>query len=286
MKTKTIRNRQVVEFPVAVAHSCNLPGVHLPWGAYEALLSALDKPVATRAKLEAAGRHTPAGVKAETRRAALRDLVPAVRRAQDAIATARAEQQSIRSKMVAKPLDDSPTAFLRRQEMRQHLKTLAPAAQAALLSGLGNPEFVAAAAEMPPELSGLSPAQHERAVTLTLQASFPAEVKQIQDIDECIAAVDSALRLIGLETPADTGISRDALERLAAVQPNVLAEAAADADKAEELLRQYVDPTRDDRVARIAEETGLPRSDAHGEREERRKALRAVLADTDPPAAA
>jgi hypothetical protein len=145
----------------------------------------------------ASGQFTPQGVKDDALKFALSDLVPALHRARTTIKKAKSELAERKSKLrIDVPDKSDVAAAFRRMEIRTFLREMKPEDQskyfATQADNLSN-DVAMAILEMPAEFSGVPQSRHDLLTKSALNARHGPEIAELADLEEAIAAVESAV---------------------------------------------------------------------------------------------
>jgi hypothetical protein len=141
--------------------------------AYMSGLDAVDRIEARTRSNAASGKFTPEGVKDDTLKFALGDIVPVLHKARTTIKKAKAEVAERRSRLKLEGPDKSDVAAaFRRREIRTFLREMKGNDQKNYFARYGDDlpgEVTIAILEMPPELSGVPRSRHELLTARALQ---------------------------------------------------------------------------------------------------------------------
>jgi hypothetical protein len=165
--------------------------------AYMSGLDAVDRIEERAAINKTSGKFTREGARDDVLRYALNELVPGLHKARMAIRRARAEVAERRSKLKIEGPDKSDVAAaFRRMEARTFLREMKEAAQLKYFAQYGDDlpsEVAAAVLEMPPEFCGVPKSRHDLLTQRTLAARHGSEMADIAELEEAIAAAESAV---------------------------------------------------------------------------------------------
>lgn len=165
--------------------------------AYMSGLDAVDRIEARTRSNAASGRFTPEGVKADALTFAIKDLVPTLHRARTTIKKAKAEVSERRSKLkIEGPDKTDVAAAFRRMEIRTFLRDMKGEDQTLFFANHGDllpTEVAQAILEMPPEFSGVPKSRHELLTKTALDTRHGPEIQEIGELEEAIAAAESAV---------------------------------------------------------------------------------------------
>jgi hypothetical protein len=178
--------------------------------AYFAGLDAVDRIEERTRSNAASGRFTPAGVKDDALKFALSDLVPSLYKARQAIRKAKAEVAERRLRLEIKgPNPSDIAAAFRRMEIRTFLRGMKSEDQAKYFVNYGNnlpAEVAQAVLELPPEYSAVPKSQHALLTASALQAQHGPEIAAIAELEEAIAAAESAVEAGRNEVRLEAGV--------------------------------------------------------------------------------
>ena len=178
--------------------------------AYMSGLDAVDRIEArTRTNL-ASGKLTPEGVKDDALKFALGDLVPSLHRARMTIKKAKAEITERKSKLKVEGPDRSDVAgAFRRMEIRTFLREMKGDDQKNYFARHGEnlpTEVALAILEMPPEFSGVPKSRHDLLTERALTAQHGPDITEIAELEEAIAAAESAVETGRDEVRLEVGV--------------------------------------------------------------------------------
>src|SRR5262245_46059574 len=156
------------------------------------------------------GKFTPEGARDDLLQFALRDLVPALHKARQTIKKAKAEAAERRSKLRLEGPDKSDAAAaVRRADIRSQLRAMKPEEQTQFFADFGDnvpPEVVMAIMEMPASLSGVPRSRHDLIRASALEARHGPEIAEIAELEEAVAAADSAVEAARDEVRIEAGV--------------------------------------------------------------------------------
>jgi hypothetical protein len=189
--------------------------------AYMSGLAAVDQ-IEDRTRSNAAnGKFTPEGVKDDALKFALNNLIPGLHKARLTIKKAKAEVAERKSKLKIEGPDklDVAAAF-RRMEVRTFLREMKSDDQARYFASHSDnlpAEVAMAILELPPEYSGVTTPQHERLAQHALAARHGPEIAETAELEEAIAAAESAVETGRDEVRLEVGgIDKQKFDALAA----------------------------------------------------------------------
>jgi hypothetical protein len=178
--------------------------------AYMAGLDAVDRIEVHARSSAASGRFTAEGVKDDALKFALSDLVPSLHRARTTIKKAKSEVAERKSKLKVDGPDKSDLAgAFRRMEIRNFLKAMKGNDQKNYFARHGDNlpgEVAMAILEMPPELSGVPKSRHDLVTERALAARHGPEIAEIAELEEAIAAAESAVETGRDEVRLEVGV--------------------------------------------------------------------------------
>jgi hypothetical protein len=178
--------------------------------AYQISLDAIDRAEERTLQSTASGSFTVEGVKADVLSYALNNLVPGLHRARLAIKKAKAEAAERRSRLrVEGPDKTDIAAAFRRMEIRTLLRDMKRDDQARYFAGLGDnlpAEVASAILELPPEFSGVPKTRHDLIAASALQRQHGPEIAEIAELEDAIAAAESAVETGRDEVRLECGI--------------------------------------------------------------------------------
>jgi hypothetical protein len=189
--------------------------------AYMSGLAAVDQ-IEDRTRSNAAsGKFTPEGVKDDALKFALNSLIPDLHKARIAIKRAKAEVAERKSKLKVEGPDKADiAAAFRRMEIRTFLREMKDAEQPEFFAKHSDhlpAEVVAAVLEMPPGFSGVPPERYEWLTQRALAARHGPEIAETEELEEAIAAAESAIETGRDEVRLEVGgLSVDEFNMLAA----------------------------------------------------------------------
>jgi hypothetical protein len=158
----------------------------------------------------ASGKFTPEGVKDDLLKFVLSDLVPVLHKAGQTIKKARDELAERRSRLKVEGPDPSDiAAAFRRMEIRTFLRDMKSEDQANYFANYGNNlpgEVAQAVLELPPEYSGVPKSRHDLLTANALQAQHGSEMGAIAELEEAIAAAESAVEAGRNEVRLEAGV--------------------------------------------------------------------------------
>ena len=145
------------------------------------------------------------------------DAMKPLRKAQNAIARARAELAERRDRLRLKQADQTNVvAALERQEIRTWLRSLDQAQRDKLFLGGGErvtPAIAEAVMTAPPELSGVAPSNINLMTERALEAQFPGEIEALADLER--AMTERAVNVNTTEILNEMGVAKEKLLELA-----------------------------------------------------------------------
>jgi hypothetical protein len=178
--------------------------------AYMSGLDAVDRVEARARSNAASGKFTSEGVKDDALKFALSDLVPTLHRARTTIKKAKAEIAERKSRLRIEGPDKSDLAgAFRRMEIRNFLKAMKGNDQKNYFARHGDnlpAEVAMAILEMPPEFSGVPKSRHDLMKTRALEAQHGPEIAEISELEEAIAAAESAVETGRDEVRLEVGV--------------------------------------------------------------------------------
>jgi hypothetical protein len=178
--------------------------------AYMSGLDAVDRIEDRTRSAAASGKFTPDGVKNDALQFALSDLIPALHRSRILIRKAKAEVSERKSKLKLEGPDKTDiAAAFRRMEVRTFLREMKSDEQAKYFASLGDnlPADVAMAIlELPREFSGVPQSRHDLITANALEIQHGPEMAEIAELEEAIAAAESAVEAGRDEVRLETGI--------------------------------------------------------------------------------
>ena len=178
--------------------------------AYMSGLDAVDRIEARTRSNAASGKFTAAGVKDDALKFALNELVPALHRARMTIKKAKAEVAERKSRLKVEGPDKSDVAgAFRRMEVRTFLREMKSDDQTLYFANHGDNlpvEVAVAILEMPPEFCGVPKSRHDLMATRALEAQHGPEIVEISELEEAIAAAESAVETGRDEVRLEVGI--------------------------------------------------------------------------------
>ena len=141
---------------------------------------------------------------------ALSDLVPTLHRARTTIKKAKAEVAERKSKLKIEGPDKSDlAAAFPRMEIRTFLREMKALEQTRYFANHGDnlpTEVAMAILEMTPEFSGVPKSRHDLMTTRTLEAQHGPEIVEISELEEAIAAAESAVETGRDEVRLEVGV--------------------------------------------------------------------------------
>jgi hypothetical protein len=178
--------------------------------AYMSGLDAVDRIEAHTRSNAASGKLTPEGVKDDALKFALGDLVPSLHRARMTIKKAKAEVGERKSKLKIEEPDKSDVAgAFRRMEIRTFLREMKGDDQKNYFARHGEnllTEVGLAILEMPPEFSGVPKSRHDLLTERALTAQHGPDITEITELEEAIAAAESAVETGRDEVRLEVGV--------------------------------------------------------------------------------
>ena len=173
-------------------------------------LDAVDRIEARTRSNAASGKLTSEGVKDDALKFALSDLVPSLHRARMTIKKAKAEVAERKSKLKVEGPDKSDVAgAFRRMEIRTFLREMKGRRSEKLLRPTWREltaEVAMAILEMPPEFSGVPKSRHDLMTERALTAQHGPEIAEIAELEEAIAAAESAVETGRDEVRLEVGV--------------------------------------------------------------------------------
>ena len=173
-------------------------------------LDAVDRIEARTRSNIASGKFTPEGVKDDALKFAISDLVPSLHKARTTIKKAKAEVADRKSKLRVERPDKSDVAgAMRRTEIRNFLRAMKGNDQKNYFARYGDnlpAEVAMAILEMPPELSGVPKTRHDLLTDRALTAQHGPEIAEITEMEEAIAAAESAVETGRDEVRLEVGV--------------------------------------------------------------------------------
>jgi hypothetical protein len=149
-------------------------------------------------------------VKDDALKFALSDLVPSLHRARTTIKKARSEVAERKSRLKVEGPDKTDiAAAFRRMEIRNFLKAMKGNDQKNYFARYGDnlpAEVTMAILEMPPELSGVPKSRHDLLTERALAARYAPEIAEIAELEEAIAAAESAVETGRDEVRLEVGV--------------------------------------------------------------------------------
>lgn len=178
--------------------------------AYFAGLDAVDRIEERTRSNTATGKFTPAGVKDDALKFALSDLVPSLHKARQTVRKAKAEVAERRSRLKVEGPDPSDiAAAFRRMEIRTFLRDMKSDDQAKYFANYGDKlpaEVAMAILELPAEYSGVPRSRHTLLSASALQIQHGPEIAEIAQLEEGIAAAESAVETARDELRLECGV--------------------------------------------------------------------------------
>jgi hypothetical protein len=145
---------------------------------------------------------------------ALSDVVPSLHKARRTISKAKAEVAERKAKLrVQGPDKADAAAAVRRADIRAQLRAMKPEEQSAFFARLGDdvsPELAVAITEMPSEFSGVPKTRHELLMAEALKRQHGPELAEIAEVEEAIAAAESAVEAARTEVQVECGFQDEA----------------------------------------------------------------------------
>ncbi|MHC2320448.1 hypothetical protein [Bradyrhizobium diazoefficiens] len=179
--------------------------------AYLRTLDAVDQVDARKRSAEASGKLTPAGIADDVRGFTLENLVPDYQNSRKTIAAAKQEAVTLKDSIKLEPTDRADmVGFLRRQEMRQHLKAMPAKERNAFISKHRedmDPEMALAIVEMPSAFSGVLNGDRTHFVERALRAQHAEKMEQLTLLEDAIATAESAMNAGAEELRAEAGFT-------------------------------------------------------------------------------
>ena len=178
--------------------------------AYLSGLAAMDRAEARHAANKADPRFTPDGVRDDLLKFVLADAVPVLHRGRTVIRKAKAEVAERRAKLKIEGPDKTDlAAAIRRLQIRTDLQQMKPEAQTQYFANRGNllpTEVAQAILEMPVEHSGVPNSRHELLTKTALDTRHGPEIAEIVELEEAIAAAESAVETGRDEVRLEAGV--------------------------------------------------------------------------------
>ena len=178
--------------------------------AYMAGPDAVDRIEDRTRSNTASGQFTSEGVKDDALKFAMSDIVPVLHRARTTIKKARSEVAERKSKLKVEGPDKSDVAAaFRRMEIRTFLREMKGNDQKNYFARHGDnlhAEVAMAILEMPPEFSGVPKSRHDLMTTRGLEAQHGPEIAEIAELEEAIAAAESAVEAGRDEVRLEVGV--------------------------------------------------------------------------------
>lgn len=178
--------------------------------AYLAGLSAMDRVEARHAANKSDTRFTPDGVRDDLLKFVLSDAVPALHRGRMVIKKARIEVAERRSKLVPEGPDKTDIAgAFRRMEIRGRLQSMKPDELTNYFARYGSNlpvEIAQAVTELPAEYSGVPQSRHDLLTERALDALYGDAIEEVKEIEQGIAAAESAVEAAREEVRIEIGI--------------------------------------------------------------------------------
>jgi hypothetical protein len=178
--------------------------------AYITGLDAVDQIEARTRSSAASGKLTEDGVKDDALKFAMSNLIPNLHRARTTIKKAKAEVAERKSKLKVEGPDKSDVAAaFRRMEIRTFIREMKDDEQTQFFAAYGDKlpvEVATAILEIPPEFSGVPKSRHDLMMTRALEAQHGAEIAEIADLEEAIAAGESAVETGRDEVRLEAGV--------------------------------------------------------------------------------
>jgi hypothetical protein len=160
-------------------------------------LDAVDHIEARSHNSAVSGKFTADGVKDDALKFAMSNLIPSLHRARTTIKKAKAEVTERKSKLKVEGPDKSDVAAaFRRMEIRTFIREMKSDEQTQFFAGYGDKlpaEVAKAILEIPPEFSGVPKSRHDLMMTRALEAQHGVEIAKISELEEAIAAAESAV---------------------------------------------------------------------------------------------
>jgi AcrR family transcriptional regulator len=149
------------------------------------------------------GKYSPAGVKEIMSEHIRNKVAPGLAEDRRAIEAAKAQLAARRAEIGTPKIDRSDVfAELQRQEIRAAIRAL-PASDRFPLVISGDKTVLEAVLSASPLLSGITPDRIAEARKMAVEANYPAEMAEIETIDEAIAVATSILEMAEMAV-ADT----------------------------------------------------------------------------------
>jgi hypothetical protein len=188
--------------------------------AYMAGLDAVDRIEAQTRSSAASGRFTADGVKDDALHFAMSSLIPVLHRARTTIKKAKVEVAERKSKLKLEVPDKTDVAgAFRRMEIRTFLREMKADDQTKYFARYGDnlpAEVATAILEVPPEFSGVPKSRHDLMVGRALEFQHGPEVAEIAELEEAIAAAESAVETGRDEVRLEAGIDERKFNEMAA----------------------------------------------------------------------
>ena len=160
-------------------------------------LDAVDR-IEERTRSNAAnGKFTREGARDDALTFALSDLIPSLHRARMTIKRAKAEVAERKAKLKVEGPDKTDiAAAFRRMEIRTYLRDMDAAEQPKYFAQYGDNlprEIAHAVIELPAEYSGVHKTTHDLLTQRALTALHGSEISDLSELEEAIAAAESAV---------------------------------------------------------------------------------------------
>lgn len=189
--------------------------------AYMSGLDAVDRIEERTRSNTTSGKFTREGARDDVLNHALNNLIPDLHKARMTIKRAKAEIAERRSKLKVEGPDKADiAAAFRRMEIRTFLREMKDAEQPEFFAKHSDnlpAEVVAAVLEMPPGFSGVPPERYEWLTQRALAERHGPEIAETAELDEAIAAAESAVETGRDEVRLEVGgIDKQKWDELAA----------------------------------------------------------------------
>jgi hypothetical protein len=174
---------------------------------YLGALDAVDAVTAHKAEAAKSGRFTDAGLGDEMLGFVRTGAVATLKRGRDAITAARREVAAQREKVKLQPVDKMDVVgFLRRQEMRQHLRAMTNDDRNAYVARhKSDADLALAIVELPAEFSGALDADRTQLIDRALEAQWGGALAELRELEQAIAIAETAIAAADSEVIAEIG---------------------------------------------------------------------------------
>jgi hypothetical protein len=182
--------------------------------AYQRTLDSVDQVDARKKSAAESGKLTEAGIKDAVRSFTLNDVVQDYQTSHKAIAAARQEAATLRDSIKLEPTDRTDmVGFLRRQEMRAHLKAMPIKERNQFISKHREnlePEMALAICEMPSAFSGVLDGDRTDLMNRALQAQHGQKIAELEKLQDAITIAESAVDAGAEELRLEAGFNNRA----------------------------------------------------------------------------